>query len=110
MWSSRARDQIQAAVVTYTEAAASPGSNLRPGTAETPPIPLRHNRKSLSLFLTPVCHSGLRHLPSLDGHPHGGGVLFALVLSPDPRCPAGVGLGAFPWQAPDSAFLGSVWC
>ena len=58
MWSSRARDQIRAALVTYATAVSildhltqCRGLNLHPDTAETPPILLRHRKNSKRIIL-----------------------------------------------------------
>lgn len=55
IWSSQARDQTQATVVTYALAVAMPGpkpavpgqeSNLHPSAPKMPPIPLHHIRNT----------------------------------------------------------------
>ena len=65
MWSSRARDQVRAAVVSYTPAAAAlvplptvpgQGSNLCPSAPEVPPIPLR--QRELLFYSLVTCGVG----------------------------------------------------
>ena len=76
LWSSWARDQIQAAGAPYAAGVAKPDplthrtGNQSPGTAEMLLIPLRHNGNSPSVALyTPVCdkyhQSGSSHVGPL---------------------------------------------
>ena len=46
IWSSQARDQIQARVATCTIAVATLVLNLHPSAPEMPPIPLDHSGNS----------------------------------------------------------------
>ena len=85
IWSSRARDQIQTAVATYTVAVATPAfnslcqtgdQNLCPGSAEMLPIALRHSRNSWPPFLK----NAYERYPLLFLRPLGGGC-FVFIFS-----------------------------